>query len=56
MYVDFYISAVFADVNSGVTWDPDKTCKASSDGMGCDWSPLDQIQPPPWAERPAQII
>jgi hypothetical protein len=34
MYVDFYISAYRMDiVNSGVTWDLDKTCKASNVSM-----------------------
>jgi hypothetical protein len=35
MYVDFYISArIRMDIdNSGVTWDLDKTCKASNVSM-----------------------
>jgi hypothetical protein len=48
MYVDFFlhIGRIRMDIdNSGVTWDLDKTCKASS--YVCDWNPHDQIQPPP---------
>jgi hypothetical protein len=47
MYVDFYIGRIRMDIdNSGVTWDLDKTCKAST-LVCCDWNPHDQIQPPP---------